>query len=569
MRSVPLMMCLLMTLSPTPAPAQINEPIFVDRTRDFGLDFTHFNGMVGQYYISETLGSGCAFLDYDNDGDLDIYLVQGNWLDKTTKKSPPLPLGDRLFRNDLTIAKDGSRSVHFVDVTASSGIVAQGNGMGVAVADYDNDGWLDLYITNLGANQLWRNNANGTFSDVTAASGTDDKRWGVSAVFLDFDGDRLLDLYVANYIDFNLANHKICPTKYGTDGYCGPSAYADAPDRLFRNLGGGRFEDVTFSSGIDKALGSGLGVIAADFDGDSWLDIYVANDADHNFLWLNQKDGTFRNDALMAGCAVNADGAPEASMGVDAEDFDGDGDIDLFMTHLAGETHTLYLNDGTGLFEDKSQQAGVGMATKPATGFGTAWFDYDNDGWLDLLIANGSVFAIEALLRAKDPYPLHQPNQLFHNRGDGTLQEVSQQAGPAFKLSEVSRGAAFGDIDNDGDTDVLIHNNHGLARILENKLGNKQHWLGIRLLGPDKKQDLVGATVQLLRDGQAPLYRRVKRGASFASSNDARVLFGLGSSSAPVSLKITYPGGISETWSDLKPDRYLTLVQGTGKGANQ
>ena len=552
---------------------QPSVPVLTDQAASMGLQFNHFNGMVGALHIVETMGAGCALLDYDNDGDLDVYLVQGNLLgDGATIKDSvfpppgPLPLRDRLFRNDLGSDEQGNPKPKFVDVTETSGIAALGYGMGVAVSDFDRDGWLDLYITNFGPNQLWRNNGDGTFSDVTQRSGSDDSRWSVSAAFVDYDLDGWQDLYIANYIDFTYKNHKVCPTKYGTDDYCGPSAYQDSPDRLLRNTGDGRFEDVTLAAGIQGQFGAGLGVVAADFDGDHWPDVYVANDADHNLLWMNKRDGSFRNDALLAGCAVNADGAPEASMGVDSEDFDGDGDLDLFMTHLTGETHTLYVNDGSAFFEDGSQGAGLGMAsTKKATGFGTGWFDYDNDGRLDLLVVNGNVFSIESLRRAKDPYPLHQPNQLFWNRGGGAFIEVSDRAGPAFRHSEVSRGAAFGDVDNDGDVDVLITNNNGPVRLLMNGSGNRNSWLGINLKAGSKGKPVEGATLCLVGQGnEPPICRRVRRAASYASSNDVRVVFGLKGRKGTVSIQAIYAGGYREQWTGVEMGGYVSLVMGSG-----
>jgi len=547
----------------------LHAGIFYEVAAETGLDFYHFNGMTGSFYIAEPVGSGCAWLDFDRDGDLDVLLIQGNLLGPGKTMSDALfpprstPVRDRLYRNELV----PSGKVRFTDVTDQSGIVSEGYGMGVAIGDIDRDGWPDIYITNYGSNQLYRNNRDGSFSDVTVSSGSDDPRWSVAATFVDYDHDGWQDLFVTNYILFDFENHKLCPTKMGTDGYCGPSAFPDAPDRLLRNLGNGRFEDVTNSAGVHEVFGSALGVVAADFDGDNWEDLYVANDVDHNILWMNQRNGTFRDDALLAGCAVNASGAPEASMGVDADDFDGDGDLDLFMTHLSGETHTLYINDGSGFFEDRSQQVGMGTATKAATGFGTAWFDYDNDGWLDLLVVNGNVFAIEALQRAKDPYPLHQPNQLFRNRGDGTYEEVTDKAGPSFALSEVSRGAAFGDVDNDGDTDVLISNNNGPPRLLINRVGQDRNWIGIHVTEGEPNREVIGAKIEVTRPNAKSLWRRVKQNAGYASSHDTRVIVGLDRSKGPVGVKVIYPGGASESWSDLEINRYWELKRGHGKNA--
>ena len=418
------------------------EPIFVDRAREWGLDFVHFNGMSGEYYYPEMIGAGGALVDYDGDGDLDVYLVQGAMLgpgktlaDATVEPQGPLPPADRLFRNDGVRRPDGTLVPHFVDVTAESRIAATGYGMGVATGDFDNDGRPDLYVANFGPNQLWHNDgktgtaegaggaggARGsdtvTFTDVTARAGADDPRWSVGAVVFDFDRDGWLDLFVVNYLDFDLAKNPRCFAESSRRDYCGPAAFKGVPDRLLRNRGDGTFEDVSVRSGIGAKAGPGLGAVAADFDGDGWPDLYVANDGAENFLWLNNHDGTFRDEALFAGAALNRDGKAEAGMGVDAGDFDDDGDFDLFLAHLTGETNTLYVNAGGAVFSDRSVESGLAAPSLPFTSFGTGWFDYDGDGWLDLVALNGAVRILEAQARAGDPYPLKQTNQLFHNLG--------------------------------------------------------------------------------------------------------------------------------------------------------
>ncbi|MFQ5653829.1 MAG: FG-GAP repeat domain-containing protein, partial [Planctomycetota bacterium] len=446
------------------SPEDDSDPIFTDRAEELGIDFQHFNGMSGEYFFCETVGPGGALFDYDNDGDLDIYLVQGAMLgrgktlaDATPAPRSPLPLTDRLYRNELV----ESGRLRFTEVTAEAGISGPGYGMGVAAGDINGDGWIDLYVTNFGPNQLLLNNGDRTFRDVTAASGTQDDRWNTSAAFVDHDRDGDLDLYVCAYVDFSYENHKPCYSETSARDYCGPLSYRALPDRLFRNRGDGTFEDASAVSQIVREYGAALGVVCTDLNGDGWIDIYVANDGHPNQCWMNRRDGTFVNEALLGGCAYNEQGKAEASMGVDAADFDGDGDEDLFMTHLTDETNTLYLNDGSGYFDDYSFETGLGVASRAFTGFGTAWFDFDSDGWLDLLIANGAVKTIEALAAAGDPYPLHQKNQLFHNLGNGRFEEITSRAGRVFSLSEVSRGAAFGDLDNDGDPDVLVMNNAG------------------------------------------------------------------------------------------------------------
>lgn len=565
--------------SSPPAAAPEQEPSaepaewFTEIAAASGLDFHHFNGVSGEFYLPEVMAAaGAALFDYDNDGDLDVYLVQSDMLGpgKTVADArfPPRmkpPLTDRLYRNDLTVNPDGSRTLRFTDVTVRSRIEAQarGYGMGVAAADYDNDGRVDLYVIRFGSNQMLRNNGDGTFTDVTAATGTDDPHWSVSAAFLDYDRDGWLDLFVGNYLDFTVEKNKPCLSK--VRDYCGPKSYSPVPNRLFRNRGDGTFQDVSVSSRIASEYEGALGVVAADFDGDRWTDIYVANDGRPNLMWMNRRDGTFENTAMMAGSAVNQAGRAEASMGVDAGDFDSDGDDDLFMTHLAGETNTLYLNRSGGIFDDVSGRSGLGGPSLPFTGFGTAWFDYDNDGRLDLLVANGAVAAVEALVQKGDPYPFAQTNQLFRNLGSGRFEEVSGAAGKVFELSEVSRSAAFGDIDNDGDTDVLIGNNNGPVRLLRNNIGNRRHWTGLRMVGRTAARDMIGTRVAVLRDGSPALWRRARSDGSYGSANDPRVLIGLGDRPKISAIRAIWPSGREEEWPAVPAGRWTTLKEGSGR----
>ncbi len=578
----------LLNVSPAQGPQQADGPgqeegdsttteIFLDATREAGIDFVHFNGMSGERYLCEMMGPGGAMFDYDNDGDLDLYLIQGRMLGpgKTLADAvfpPPNSelLIDRLYRNDLQTHKAGTRRLHFTEVTEESGIKATGYGMGVATGDFNNDGWTDLYLTNFGPNQMFRNNGDGTFTEVTGATGTDDPRWSVSAAFLDYDRDGWLDLYVGNYVDFSFSNHKRC-FSFSDAGsgsaleYCDPNQYQPLPESLFRNRGDGTFEDVSQEARIARESNGALGVSTADFNRDGWVDIYVANDKRPNHLWINQKDGSFRNQALLAGCAVSGEGFSESSMGVDAGDFDDDGDEDLFMTHMSlNEKNTLYVNQGEGSFEDASYPSGLALPSIAFTGFGTAFFDYDNDGRLDILAANGHVKNVEALARAKDPFPLHQTNQLFRNLGKGQFQEVTNAGGAAFELSEVSRGAAFGDVDNDGDTDVLILNNNGPARLLTNQVGSDNHWMGLKLVGRTSGRDMVGARVAVLLSGGSSLWRRVRTDGSYASANDPRVLVGLGQATQVEAVRVYWPDGQAEEWKNVLINTYTKLLQGGG-----
>ena len=544
---------------------------FTENAHAAGLDFTHFNGMSGELYYPEIMAPGVALLDYDNDGDLDVYVVQGQMLGKgKTLGDATFPprgeLKDHLFRNDLMVNADGTRTLRFTDVTESSRIDVRSYGMGVAVGDVDNDGWVDIYRTGLESAVLLHNNGNGTFTDRTARAGVDDRGgWSVSAAFVDYDRDGWLDLYVGNYLIYSVEGDKKCLSVTGRRDYCPPNSYRGQPDRLYHNRRNGTFEDVTRKALIGGAYGPALGVSTADFDGDGWIDIYVGNDGEPNQLWMNQHNGTFKDVAPLNGVAVNGAGNAEASMGIDAGDIDGDGDEDLIITNWMSQMNTLYVNDGHGVFEDRKAASGLGPPSLAKTGFGDAWFDFDNDGSLDLLVVNGSVATIEAQARARDPFPLRMPKQLYRNDGSGRFTDVSAQAGKAFTSLDVGRGAAFGDIDNDGDTDVVVGNAAGPLQLLVNQTGNRNHWVGLRLVGGREKRDLVGARVALVLPGGRTLWRRARADGSHASANDPRVLVGLGMSTASPRVRVQWPDRTSEEWSSVAIDRYSTLAQGTAK----
>jgi enediyne biosynthesis protein E4 len=561
---------------PSPAPA---EDWFVDRAAQAGLEFVHVNGMSGRLYMVEIIGSGVALFDYDNDGDLDVYLVQGargqglgaGGEKGAETKDAGQRLNDRLYRNDLRIDADGTRTLHFTDVTRESRIEARGYGMGVAVGDFNNDGWVDLYLTKFDApNQLLRNNGNGTFSDVSAASGTAHRSWSVSASFVDVNRDGWLDLYVGNYLRYSLQHTSPCVGASGAPDYCTPDAYQPLPDRLYVNRRNGTFADASVTAGIAREFGPALGVSTADFNGDGWMDIYVANDGKENQLWLNERNGTFENVALLSGVALPISGKAEGSMGVDAGDFDDDGDEDLVMTELTSEGSNLYVNDGHGLFNDSSAPSMLGPATLPFTGFGTGWLDYDNDGRLDLLAVNGTVRIIETLRQAGDPFPMHQKKLLLRNAGNGRFEDVSARAGAAFAVSDVGRGAAFGDIDNDGDVDVLVGNNNGPVRLLINQVAQGKHWVGLRVVSGFSRtsaalRDMLGARVEIIRKNGGSLWRRARADGSYASANDPRVLAGLGDADDPVTVRLIWPSGKTESWPEVPIDRYTTLTEGSGR----
>ena len=487
------------------------EEIFSDRTKESGIDFVHFNGMSGAHFYPEVMGSGVALFDYDNDGDLDIFFVQGAMLGPNqdlnrTLFHPQMPLRGKLYRNDSIRHADGSVTLKFVDVTEESGIRALGYGMGVAAADFNNDGWVDLYITNFGHNQMWRNNGDGTFTDVTAQSGTGAPGWSASAAFVDFDRDGWLDLFVCNYVDFRFTDLKKCLAPSGALDYCGPLSFKPLANRLFRN----------------------------------------------------RRDGT-----LAFGCALNRDGGPHSSMGIDAGDLFGHGQEDLVITNLAGQYAYVYAN-GKGGFEDRSYESGIALATRRYTGFGVAMLDYDNDGHLDLLMVNGGVTMIEAQAREGSIFPLAQSKLLFHGNGDGTFANVTSGAGAAFSLLEVSRGAAFGDIDNDGDIDVVIANNSGPARLLINNVGHQKPWIGFRMVGEKSNRDMYGTRVAVFRKNAPTLWRCVHSDGSYCSSSDPRVLFGLGDFTEVTKVQAHWLSGRVEEWDGLPLGKYTTLREGSG-----
>lgn len=563
LRTLPILL-LAMALGP----AMAADALFVDATQPTGLSFTHHNGQTGQLYMVEIMGAGGGLLDYDNDGDLDLYLVQGGPLPKSPAQAfEPVPTTpvyrDRLFRNDLHPGPDGRPVLHFTDVTDASGIEATDYGMGVAAGDIDNDGDLDIYVTNFGPNRLYRNNGDGTFTNITSRARVGDPAWSVSAAFVDYDRDGRLDLYVGNYVDFSIARHQPCYAPTSLQDYCSPQTYRPLSDRLYHNNGDGTFEDVSAKARIVGNLGGALGVSVADLNGDGWPDIYVANDGAPNLLWINQKDGTFNDEGFMAGAAVDMHGNAQASMGLDAGDFDADGDADLFTTNILGETNTLYVNDGKGWFEDRSAATALGPPSQSHTGFGTAWIDFDNDGWLDLLVVNGAVNFLPA---PGKPLSLAESSQLFANQRNGTFRDLSAEAGAALSVRQVSRGAAFGDVDNDGDSDALVTTNNGPAHVWLNQVGNRSHWLGLRLLDHSGR-DAYGARVAVSIPKGKTRWRQVRAEGSYAATNDPRVLVGMGAATRNEGVLVLWPDGKREHFSAPPLGRYTVLHEGKGQEA--
>ena len=566
-RLLPLIFLLVVACGEKPAPeSETGAVAFREVAEETGLLFDHFVGATGEQYIIEVMGAGGALLDYDGDGDLDVFLLQGSIINPNKTMEDALfplrdgqKLGNRLFRNEI----NPSGALRFTDVTDDAGLQYTGYGMGVATGDYDNDGDVDLYVSNFGPNLLYENNGDGTFTDVTNSAGVGDPRWGASTAFFDYDHDGDLDLMVTNYVDFTFKGKKKCYAPSGELDYCTPLVYNGAVDKLWRNDGDGKWIDVSVSSGIAKAYGPGLGITTADYNSDGWIDIYVANDTTANLLWTNQGDGTFQETALESGVAYNEDGMPKAGMGTSFGDFDADGDDDLIVLNLRAEGCTLYLNEDGKFFSDVTLRFGLQQVTYAYTGFGVDWFDWDSDGWLDLFFAHGAVTMIEEL--RGDPYPFDQPNILLRNLGQGTnFENLSANGGPAFKAAEVSRGAAFGDIDNDGDIDILVTGNNGPTRLLLNEVGNRRNWIIVGLEGKTSNRQGLGARVGLVREGRPTLWRRVRTDSSYCSASDARVHFGLGLDHGADGIVIHWPDGSKERWANPEINTHLTLRQGTG-----
>ncbi len=535
-------------------PAARPGPVLVERAAEAGLDFVHRNGAAGEYNYPELLVGGGALLDVDDDGLLDVYLVQSGPLPGTSLADSAAGARprNRLYRN----LGGGA----FADVTEHAGVGDTGYGAAATAADYDRDGRVDLYVMNVGANRLYRNLGGGVFADTTEQAGVGGSSWSSGAVFLDYDGDRDLDLFVVNYVVWSADRERPCLGPNGLRNYCRPAEYQPAPDTLYRNEGDGRFVDVGGRTGVGSVAGPGLGAAAADFDGDGLVDLYVANDQAANFLWLNRGDGTFQEDALARGAALNELGQPEAGMGVAVSDPDGDGDLDLFLTHLSGETNTFYRNDGRGFFVDATDELRLGSVSRPTTGFGVSWFDHDGDGVLDLFVANGKVTPGDTAA-----FDYREPNRLLRGLPSGGYEDISERAGAALELLEVSRGAAFGDIDNDGDVDILVVNNEGPVRLLRNEIGNARAWLIVDLCGGGVfDRSAIGARVTVEAAGRR-FARDVRPARSFAVANDPRLHFGLGGVDRVDRLEVRWPDGAVVERTDVAANRILRLLPPGGE----
>jgi len=526
---------------------------FVDVAAASGIHFRHDNAATPEKYLIETMGSGCGWLDYDQNGLLDLYFANGA---ETKLYKPAHPLRGALYRNN----GDGT----FTDVTEKAGVGAEGLfGMGVAVGDYDNDGFSDLFVLGYGRCILYHNNGDGTFTDVTARAGVaNEGRWGSSAAWFDYDNDGRLDLVIANYIDWSPQKNFWCGDHGpGLRSYCHPDDYNGQPPRLYHNNGDGTFSDVSELSGVGLKPGNGLGVVTFDYDDDGWQDIFIANDSMANFLFHNNRDGTFREVGFAGGVAVSADGRAEAGMGADAADVMGHGRMDLIVTHLDSQLARLYENLGEGYFDDATLRSQMGYATFHISGFGARFMDYDNDGLRDIFMANGHV--LDNIEKYNSSVRYAEPKMMFRNLGHGHFENVSDKLGKDFQFPRVSRGAAVGDFDNDGDLDVLVNNNGETPQLLRNDSGNSNHWLEILLIGTKSNRDGVGARVRVSA-GDLVQFDQRKGGMSYQSAQDPRLHFGLGSRSNVDSIEIRWPSGMVTTLGRMKADQIIAVQEGEG-----
>jgi hypothetical protein len=527
----------------------------VDVAAQAGLTLLNIHGGPAKDYILDTNGNGAAFFDYDKDEDLDALIVNGSTRENLRRGGDQMVA---LYRND--------GKGQFTDITSSSGLTKRGWGMGTCVADYNNDGFQDVYVTAYGPNVLFRNNGNGTFADVTLRAAVGDKRWSTNCAFADYDRDGDVDLYVANYVTFDdqaVPKPGAMPNcRYaGLDVFCGPVGLPGEPDTLYQNNGNGTFTDVTQLAGIKDPGYFGFGVIFADLNDDGWPDIFVANDSVPSFLFRNNHNGTFSEEGLVSGLALSGDGRAQAGMGVDAGDYDGDGHLDLIVTHFSEDYHTLYENSGSGLFTDVSHNAGLSVAPLRYLGWGVAFVDIDNDSLLDVFVSNGHVYP--QIDRRASATRYLQRKQLFRNLGNKRFRDIAEEVGGGLVIEKSSRGTAFGDYDNDGDIDVLVINMNDRPTLLRNDTTRSNHWVTFRLVGVKSNRDAIGARIRVTAGGRTQVVE-VRSGASYLSHNDFRAHFGLGGTDSVERLEIHWPSGIIDTAKGLQVDGFYLAEEGRG-----
>jgi hypothetical protein len=524
--------------------------VYTDVTAAAGIRFKHTSGAFGKKYLPETTGSGCAFLDFDNDGWQDIFLVNSTeWPGHVTQKSYPA-----LYRNN----HDGT----FTDVTRAAGVAIEMYGMGVTAADYDNDGWIDLYVTALGSNHLFRNLGGGRFADVTAKAGVGSSGFPTSAMWFDYDKDGRVDLFVGRYVEWSIEKDLFCTLDGSHKSYCTPESYKGQTALLFHNKGDGTFEDATQRAGLLNPASKALGVAMLDYDGDGWPDVFVANDTQPNKLYRNNGNGTFTDIAVAAGIAFSEAGAARAGMGVDVADYDRSGRPSLLVGNFSNEMLALYHNEGAGLFIDDAPASTIGQASLLTLTFGCFFFDYDLDGLLDIFAANGHVADDIGNVQPKVKYA--QPPHVFRNLGGRKFEEMNNRLGPALQRPIVARGAAFGDIDNDGDLDVLINVNNGPALLLRNDGGSRNNWIRVRTVGGPSNRDGIGAKVTVTLENGGKPWGLVHTGSSYVSQSELPLTFGLGSSSKVAKVEVAWSSGRVDSVSNVAANQAITIQEGKG-----
>jgi len=540
-------LCFLIAIAMLAATSPSTGPVFTDVTAQAGIHFTHTSGRAGKKYLPETLGSGCAFFDADGDGWQDILLINGkDWT----------PRG----RKTLLALYHNNHNGTFTDVTAGSGLDVEMYGMGVAIADYDNDGRDDVYITALDGDRLFHNEGHGKFRDVTKAAGIQNASFGTSAAWFDYDRDGKLDLFVANYVQWEPKNDLWCSLDGSTKSYCTPESYKGTRSRLFHNLGGGRFEEVAVKAGLGDPTSKSLGVTVLDYNGDGWPDLFVSNDTQPNKLYRNNRNGTFTEEGMTAGVAYGEDGVARGAMGADSADYDGSGKPHLLVGNFSNQMLGLYHNEGNGLFVDEAPSSAVGRASLLTLSFGVFFFDYDLDGRPDIFAANGHIE--EEIGRVQPKVSYREPPLLFRNLGNRKFANVTAEMGVAFNRPIVARGAAYADFDRDGDLDILISTNNGPAYLYRNDGGNRNHWLSVRLNGTKSNRDGIGAVVRL-QSASGKQWSMVRSGSSYCSQSDLALTFGLGKDNGGT-VEIEWPSGLRQQLGNVAADQFLTVDESRG-----